>query len=391
MTEISILYERSETDELGIRYTAEQQGIPLSFLPFHKISMGIVGGEFRYRSVGRDLKERLEESKVIINRTQGKHRRITAATLLEGYGKEVLNPLQVEMFCQRKTWTMIRFWQNGVELPDTVYIPCDVHDALRGGGTHDNSDSIIKLIHQELGDKVVLKSDEGTHGKGIYLATDRLALRDALQKVEPSVINPAGLVAQKFVNKWFYDLRIVVEKHSGGEAFCHPTAMARGGFKDFRTNTFLGNMVFRVDLPRRVMDEAVKCGEALGKDEKAYVIALDAMPCFSKPVHEIQEQLMPSFAELEDFFELVVKAKQTRHDDFSHYTEQVEDAYDRYMSSEPYSEVQSAIMESLNNAEESVLFHEANACPDFWEQTRVVGGVDVASSLLSCAQSILDS
>ena len=114
MTEISILYERSETDELGIRYTAEQQGIPLSFIPFHKISMGIVGGEFRYRSVGRDLKERLEESKVIINRTQGKHRRITAATLLEGYDKEVLNPLQVEMFCQRKTWTMIRFWQNSV-------------------------------------------------------------------------------------------------------------------------------------------------------------------------------------------------------------------------------------------------------------------------------------
>jgi len=391
LTEISILYERSETDELGIRYTAEQQGVPLSFLPFHKVSMGIVGGEFRYRSVGRDLKGRLEETKVVINRTQGKHRRIAAATLLEGCGKEVLNPLQVEMFCQRKTWTMIRFWQNGVEVPDTVYIPCDVHDAVRGGGTHDNSESIMKLIHEELGEKVVLKSDEGTHGKGIYLATDRLALGEALQRIEPSVINPTGVVAQTYVNKWFYDLRIVVEKHGGGEAFCHPTAMARGGFKDFRTNTFLGNMVFRVELPRGVMAEAVKCGEALGKEKKAYVIALDAMPCFSKPVDEVREQLTPSFTELEGFFDRVVKAKQTKQDDFGYYTEQVEDAYDRYMSSEPYSEIQSAITASLNEAEDSVLFHEANACPDFWEQTRVVGGVDIASSLLSCAQSILDS
>ena len=390
MTEISILYERSETDELGIRYTAEQQGIPLSFLPFHKVSMGIVGGEFKYKSVGRDLQGRLEESKVVINRTQGKHRRIAAATLLEGFGKEVLNPLQVEMFCQRKIWTMMRFWQNGVKVPDTIYIPCYVHDLVRRGGTHDNSETIMKLISKELGNEVVLKSDEGTHGKGIYLATDRPALEDALQQIEPSITNPAGVVAQEYVNKWFYDLRIVVEKHSGGTPFCHPTAMARGGFKDFRTNTFLGNMVFRVELPRGVMDEAVKCGEALGKEKKAYVIALDAMPCFSKPVHEIKEQLMPAFAELESFFELVVKAKQTKQDDFSYYTELVEDAYDRYMSSEPYSEIQSAVMESLYDAKDSILFHEANACPDFWEQTRVVGGVDVASSLLSCAQSIID-
>lgn len=391
MTEISILYERSETDELGIRYTAEQQGIPLSFLPFHKVSMGIVGGEFKYRSMGRDMQGRLEESKVVINRTQGKHRRIAAATLLEGFGKEVLNPLQVEMFCQRKIWTMMRFWLNGVRVPDTIYIPCDVYDTVRGGGTCDNSESIMNLICKELKGKIVLKSDEGTHGKGVYLANDRLTLEHALHKIEPSVINPAGVVAQAYVNKWFYDLRIVVEKHSGGVPFCHQTAMARGGFKDFRTNTFLGNMVFRVELPRGVMNEAVKCGEALGKEKKAYVIALDAMPSFSKSMNETQEQLIPAFDALEEPFKLVIKAKQTKPDDFSYYTEQVENAYDRYMFSEPYREVQSIIMESLYKSKDSILFHEANACPDFWEQTRIVGGVDIASSLLSCAQSILDS
>ncbi|MFH1180120.1 MAG: hypothetical protein V1710_07155 [Candidatus Bathyarchaeota archaeon] len=236
-----------------------------------------------------------------------------------------------------------------------------------------------------------MKSDEGTHGRGIYLATDRLALEHDLHKIEPSVINPAGVVAQKYVNKWFYDLRIVVEKHCGGAPFCHPTAMARGGLKDFRTNTFLGNKVYRVELPREIMDEAVKCGEALGKEKKAYVIALDAMPCFSKSMHETQEQLLPAFTALESFFEPVVKAKQTNQADFSYYTEQVEDAYGKYMSSEPYSEIQSAVVESLYSARDSLLFHEANACPDFWEQTRIVGGVDIALSLLNCAQSILDN
>ena len=390
MTEISILYERSETDELGIRYTAKEQGIPLSFLPFHKVSMGIVDGMFKYRSKGRNFLNRLDESKVIINRTQGKHRRILAATLLEGYGKSVMNPLQIELYCQRKLWTMMQFWKNGVNVPDTVYIPCDVQDHLVGGGTHDNSNDIMELISKELGDKVVLKSDEGTHGKGIYLAEDHDTLHDALQRIEPSVINPAGVSAQEYVNKWFYDLRIIVEKRSGGTPFCHPTAMARGGFKDFRTNTFLGNMVFRVDLSHEIMEESIKCGEALGRGVESYVIALDAMPVFTESMQEAQDQIMPSFKSLETLFDEVIEAKKTSLDDFAYYTTQVEDAYDRYMLSEPYIEVQSVLLDSLEEAKNRILFHEANACPDFWEQTRIVGGVDVASSLLSCAQSIID-
>lgn len=391
MTDISILYERSNTDELGIRYTAEQLGIPLAFLPFHKVGVGIVDGCFTYKTLGRDMGESLDETRVIINRTQGKHRRIAAATLLEEYGKDMLNPLQVEMYCQRKIWTMMRFWRRGVKVPDTIYIPCDVHDSVLGGGIKDNSETIMKLISKELDGKVVLKSDEGTHGRGIYLATDNSSLDNALHEIKPSVINPSGVVAQRYVNKWFYDLRIVVEKHAGGAPFCHSTAMARGGLRDFRTNTFLGNMVFRVELPWEIMDEAVKCGEALGEGKKAYVIALDAMPCFSESMDEVQNQLLPAFNALEKIFEQVVEAKQTSLDDFSYYTEQVEDAYDTYMSSKPYSEIKSALMESLYSVRDSILFHEANACPDFWEQTRVVGGVDIAQSLLSCAQSILDN
>jgi hypothetical protein len=45
---------------------------------------------------------------------------------------------------------------------------------------------------------------------------------------------------------------------------------------------------------------------------------------------------------------------------------------------------------TLRRTQNSVYFHEGNACPEFWEQTRVVGGINLAIDLLSCAQSLMD-
>ncbi|MGF3522504.1 MAG: hypothetical protein ACQXXJ_05340, partial [Candidatus Bathyarchaeia archaeon] len=53
--------------------------------------------------------------------------------------------------------------------------------------------------------------------------------------------------------------------------------LARAGFTDFRTNTFLGNLVFDAKLPPRIQELAVKCGKTLGKNHEAWVFALDAM------------------------------------------------------------------------------------------------------------------
>ena len=38
---IALLYERSETDENGIKHTAEELGIELKFIPFRKIAVSI--------------------------------------------------------------------------------------------------------------------------------------------------------------------------------------------------------------------------------------------------------------------------------------------------------------------------------------------------------------
>jgi hypothetical protein len=37
------------------------------------------------------------------------------------------------------------------------------------------------------------------------------------------------------------------------------------------------------------------------------------------------------------------------------------------------------------------MFHETNACPEFWEQTRLAAGINLAEALLNGAQSIIDS
>lgn len=389
MSDITLLYDRSETDEQGIRLVAEKMGIELGFLPFHKVVIGLKNGELIYKSKGRDFNESLDKAKVILNRTQAKNRRILSTDLLESYGKQVLNPKTVEAICRSKIRTLLEFQKKGVDVPDTLFFPCNVKEPRIGGKFQNNVPLMLDLIYRELGEDVVIKPDEGTHGVGILHVKDEVSLNAALSKFKPGIINPTGLMVQQYVNKWFFDLRIVVEKRHHEPPFCHDTAMARGGFQDFRTNTYLGNMVFRVKLPTEIKESAKLCGEAVGQDSKSYVIALDAMPRFEDHLSEIQKQLMPSFTALESYFNKVMKAKKMRKKPFQEYTESVEKAYMAYMESEPYGEVQNFISESLRNKSKAILFHEANACPDFWEQTRIVGGVNIAESLLKCAQSLM--
>lgn len=394
MTDIAMTYDRSETDELGIRLVAEEMGIDLEYLPFYKIAVSIWNQGFRYRSLGRDYTKVVEEIGVVLNRGQSKNRRIFASAFFESLGKEVLNPLSVELSCQSKVRTLLSFFERGIRIPKTVYVPCNIQEDKVKGCFLDNREVVLDLITQQLGrGRVVTKPDAGTHGRDVRLAEDQEALSELLGDISPSITNPSGVVAQEFVPKWFYDLRIVVEKEKGSSGFCYPMALARGGFKDFRTNTYLGNMVFRAKLPTVVQKEAVKCGEALGGGAEAWVIALDAMPYIGEDGVFGKEELKSSFYALEHPFNEVKRVKRDpgKKRNFLTYTRNVEEAYATYMSTEAYAHIQEVINESLLWAQDSVLFHEGNACPEFWEQTRIVGGVNVAESLLRCAQSLLNT
>jgi len=389
---IAILYEYPETDEMGIRQTAREMGIDLTYIPFRKVSVLIGNGSFGFNSPNKDFRELVEEVNSILNRTQSKNRRLYAASIMEGLGKYVINPLDVETLCFSKFRTLVEFWKRKIPIPKTVFIPCDSHDHTQKGVTIHNEETVADLMQRALGSgSIVVKPDAGTHGNEVRLAKSRDVLVKFLDGTEPSIINPVGFVAQEFVEKWFYDLRIIVAKERGTPPYCYPTALARAGFKDFRTNTYLGNMVFGARLPIEVQRAAVRAGEAIGRETEAWVLALDAMLNVGEDrfiddeyIKSELEKLVPSFDKVKE----VKRDESGKNRDFGAWSRRLEEAYGNYMSTDAYAKVQEIIMESVERGKEKVLFHEANSCPEFWEQTRVIAGVNVAIPLLKCAKSV---
>lgn len=393
MPEIVLLFDRSEPDELGIRLTASEMGIDLGYLPFYKTALGFGESELSYKSLGKNYTSILRESQVVLNRTQSKNRRVFAASILETLGKRVINTYDVENICSSKVRTLLKLFYNGVKIPETVYIPSNVQEPIPQGGVMNNINTISMLIEKRLDSgMIVVKPDGGTHGKGIGLAENKEELKELLERVTPSIINPSGVLAQEYVPKWFYDLRIIVTKQKNSPVNCAPIAMARAGFSDFRTNTYLGNKIFHVELPPSVIKTAREGGEALLEGSDAGVLAFDAMPYFREKFEVNEETIKLAFTGLDDAFGGIqsVKNDPMKKKDFERYSEKLDAAYDVYTSTEEYHIVQKVIQDSLNWAQDSVVLHECNACPEFWEQTREISGINLAEYLLRGALSLLE-
>jgi glutathione synthase/RimK-type ligase-like ATP-grasp enzyme len=393
MPDISILYDQSETDELGIRLTAREMGIELGYIPFYKSAFTFDNNDYNLRTVGRDYTSELKNTRVVINRCQGKNRRIYGTTILEAKEKHVLNPLRVEENCQSKLKTLLNFNNRGIKIPRTTYASPNPKEPIGTGKYQDNIETILDLLEKGIGsDKVVIKPDAGSHGKGVVLSRNKDELREILRKVEQGITNTSGVVGQELIEKWFYDLRIIVKKEKGEHPMCYSNALARGGFKGFRTNTFLGNKVVRAKLPMSVMKTAEQCAEALADNSISYVIALDAMPSIEKNMMKDEEEIRQSFNELEATFEQVsrVKKMQDKKRKFEKYTEAINEAYESYMDTDAYKHIEKVVNSTLLKTADNVVFHEGNACPDFWEQTRIIAGLNLAEDFLECAGSLLD-
>ena len=390
---IALLYERSETDELGIKQTADQLGIELKFIPFRKIALSFCKDNYSLRTKGKDYTDTIKNVAVVLNRAQGKNRRLFASHIMETFGKKTINPSSIEFECYSKLRTLLHFWAWGVPIPKTVYVPCDPVDTTKDGRQIHNEADIADLLQDEIAfdQGIVVKPDAGTHGKGIVLAKNRDELIANIQTIKPSITNPVGVLAQELVQKWFYDLRIIVYKEKGRNPVCHPSALARGGFKDFRTNTYLGNLVFDAVLPIHLKELAVKCGKALSKDHEAYVFALDAMIAVGNNKNMDDETLKTELDKAAMAFEPVKKIKtdESKLKDFQKWNDHLEAAFQDYRKSEPYHKIKGIIEESVEKNKNSVVFHEANSCPEFWEHTRLTAGINVAVPLLKGAQSLI--
>jgi glutathione synthase/RimK-type ligase-like ATP-grasp enzyme len=391
---IALLYERSENDENGIKLTAQQLGVDLTFLPFRKIALSISKEGFAAKTKGKDYTGIIKDVAVVLNRAQSKNRRLQASYFMEQLGKKTLNTSQAEFVCYSKLRTLLNLWKEGLPIPKTVYVPCDPTDALKNGKEIHNEKDIAELLQQEisLSKGIVIKADAGTHGKMIMLAKNSDELITNIKETKPSIINPVGVVAQELVEKWFYDLRIIVSKEKGKKPVCYPTSMARAGFKDFRTNTFLGNLVFGAKLPKSVQETAVRCGKALGKGSEAWIFALDAMVNVGENKTVDDAYVKGQLDKAGQAFLPVQKVKQDemRLTDFPVWTMKLEKAFQVYANSDCYENVKNVIEESVEKNKSALVFHESNSCPEFWENTRLATGLNVAVSLLKGAQSLID-
>ena len=391
---IALLYERSENDENGIKLTAQQMGIDLTFLPFRKIALSISKDGFSAKTKGKDYTSIIKNIAAVLNRAQSKNRRLQASYIMEMLGKKTLNSSQIEFVCYSKLRTLLHLWKEGIPIPKTVYVPCDSADIMKNGKEIHNEKDIAELFQQEipLSEGIVIKADAGTHGKMIMLAKNHEELIANIQETKPSIINPVGVVAQELVEKWFYDLRIIVSKEKGKQPVCYRTAMARAGFKDFRTNTFLGNLVFGAKLPSSVQELAVKCGRTLGKGSEAWILALDAMVNVKENKTVDDAYLKAELDKAAQAFLPVQKVKQdeTRLTDFPAWNSKLEKAFQGYVNSKHYENIKKIIEESVEKNKSSLVFHESNSCPEFWENTRLATGLNVAVPLLKGAQSLID-
>jgi glutathione synthase/RimK-type ligase-like ATP-grasp enzyme len=392
---IALLYERSENDENGIKLTAQQLGIELAFIPFRKIALSISKDGFSAKTKGKDYSGIIENTKVVLNRAQSKNRRLQASYIMEMLGKKTLNSSQIEFICYSKYRTLLHLFREGIPIPKTVFVPCDATDTLKNGREIHNEKDIADLFEQEipLDEGIVIKADAGTHGKMIMLSKNREELEASIKETKPTIINPIGVVAQELVQKWFYDLRIIVSKEKGKQPVCYHISMARAGFKDFRTNTFLGNLVFHAKLPLSTQELSVKCGKTLGKGSDAWIFALDAMVNVGDNKNADEAYLKSQLDLASQAFDSVqkVKADETRLTDFEAWTGKLEKAFRVYKSSEAYENIKNIIEESVEKNKSALMFHESNSCPEFWENTRLATGLNVAIPLLKGAQSLIDN
>src|SRR4030067_2579613 len=121
---IALLYERPEADELGIKQTADQLGIKLGFIPFRKIALSFCRDDYSFKTKGKDYSDIIKNVGVVLNRAQSKNRRLLASNIMETFGKKAINPSSIEFECYSKLRTLLHFWAWGIQIPNTVYVPC---------------------------------------------------------------------------------------------------------------------------------------------------------------------------------------------------------------------------------------------------------------------------
>jgi transcriptional/translational regulatory protein YebC/TACO1 len=136
----------------------------------------------------------------------------------------------------------------------------------------------------------------------------------------------------------------------------------------------------------------VKCGKTLGRGSDAWIFALDAMVNVGKNKNADDQALKAELDKAAQAWLQVQKVKQdeTRLTSFESWTGKLEQAFAAYKTASAYQKITDIIEENVEQNMDALVFHESNSCPEFWENTRLATGLNVAELLLKSALSLIE-
>jgi glutathione synthase/RimK-type ligase-like ATP-grasp enzyme len=370
----AIIYDSITCDEIGIRLAAEKKGICLDALNF-PVSVNILGGAGEYSPV--------------MNRCQSKARRERASFILEEKGSRVINTFEVETICNSKIFTVTRFVKNGVKTVRTAYVPFSVEkEGVKTVYRPGDVKKVADEIELSFSYPFVVKPERGSRGRNVMLIEERKQLENILKNWARSLDSPAGLLVQEFVNKAF-DLRIVVSSYDGVKHVpLASLARVSSSREDFATNTALGAVPIGVEVPWRIMDEAVKAAAAVSKTVS--ILGVDAIPRADEEevekVIDHAKRLVPVHSRVKRFKEIFSNSVRLPLEKFLEARKKMDEAFKEMINTPEYVGLKSILEEVLDDAE--AYFIEANSRPDFYINTRNCTGVDVSDAYVKCIEAM---
>ncbi len=170
--------------------------------------------------------------------------------MLEKAGIRLFNSAQAIELCDDKMTTALALSNSGIPMPKT----------LPGLLCYDESaplnEQALRIVEEELGYPVIVKSSFGSMGTGVFKAENFEQLKGAASalKMQPH------LFQQYITESAGRDIRVIV---IGGKAVA---AMERISGGDFRSNIAIGGRGLKIDMPVQVKEMAEKAAALLNLD-----------------------------------------------------------------------------------------------------------------------------
>ena len=170
--------------------------------------------------------------------------------MLEKAGIRLFNSARAIELCDDKMTTALALSNSGIPMPKT----------LPGLLCYDESaplnEQALRIVEEELGYPVIVKSSFGSMGTGVFKAEnfEQLKVAASALKMQPH------LFQQYIAESAGRDIRVIV---IGGKAVA---AMERISGGDFRSNIAIGGRGLKIDMPVQVKEMAEKAAALLNLD-----------------------------------------------------------------------------------------------------------------------------